>query len=108
MLTFSKLAGPIAITSVALTTIYTVPVATKAILSKLIVSKPSANAQAVDLYLNDGVTDFFMGRRSLPDQFGEAVFPLQGWTIPAGNIIKVQATTVDQINVTLFGGTESA
>ena len=93
------------ITSTVLTTIYTAGAGINTSISVLSFTNASNTAVSIDIYRNDGTTDFILKTLTLPAGIGRerSWYPAQRRVFNAGHSIKIQADSVAAFNSDLNG-----
>ena len=93
------------ISSTALITIYTAPTGSNTTISVLGFCNTGSTATTIDIYENDGSTDFLSDTITLPGGSGKRAtyYGLQRSVVNAGDAIKVQSSTTMTFNYFLHG-----
>ena len=89
----------------ALNTIYTVGAGLVTTGSILAFTNKTAVSISIDIYTNDGTSDFLQQTMTLPSGIGRrrSYFGFQRDTLLAGNLIKIQADSTSAFNFNLTG-----
>ena len=97
------------ITSTTLTVAYLAPTGFNTPVRVLTLTNNTDNSFYVDVFRNDGTTDFLYKRVSIPAGIGrpERVWVADGFIVNAGDSIKLQASTADSFNY-FVDGTEAS
>ena len=93
------------LTATTLTEIYVSPTGTNTTISSLAFTNTTSTDHSIDVYRNDGSTDYLVKTLTLPGGSGRKsiYYGLQGTTSNSGDSIKIQSNSAQAFNYELDG-----